>query len=59
VQETGLGLVVRLDDPAGSAQRLLDWQRPLVSPEVIERHGLTWAQEEKVLERVYRDLGIV
>ncbi len=59
VQETGLGLVVELDDPAGSARRIRAWQPPAVSRELIERHGLTWEQERRVLEQVYRDLRII
>jgi glycosyltransferase involved in cell wall biosynthesis len=59
VEETGLGLVVQLNDPAGSAARISQWTPPVVSREQVERWGLTWEQEEQQLERVYRDLGIV
>jgi glycosyltransferase involved in cell wall biosynthesis len=59
VNETGLGLVVELEDPAGSARRVLEWQPPKVSGELMQRHGLTWDQEQKVLEQVYRELGII
>jgi glycosyltransferase involved in cell wall biosynthesis len=59
VEETGLGLVVQLDDPSGSAQRISKWTPPVVSRELVERWGLTWEQEEQQLARVYRDLGIV
>lgn len=59
VNEHGLGIVAELDDPAGSARRIAAWTRPTVTRDVIERAGLTWAHEERALERVYRDLGIV
>jgi glycosyltransferase involved in cell wall biosynthesis len=59
VRETGLGLVVELDDPVGSARRVREWQPPAVTRELIERHGLTWEQERRVLEQVYRDLRII
>jgi hypothetical protein len=58
-EETGLGLVVALGDPAGSAQKILSWRRPIVTPEVVRKHGLTWEQEEAALARVYTDLGII
>jgi glycosyltransferase involved in cell wall biosynthesis len=58
-QETGLGLVVKLGDPAGSAQRIMGWQRPDVTREAVRQHGLTWEQEELELARVYRELGII
>lgn len=59
VEETGLGLVVKLGDPAEAARRISGWQRPSVTPQVVEQHGLTWEQEQHELERVYRDLGII
>lgn len=59
VAESGLGLVIELADPRGSARRIADWTPPIVSRELVERHGLTWEQEENELERVYRDLGIL
>jgi glycosyltransferase involved in cell wall biosynthesis len=59
VQETGLGVAVSLSDPDGAAERVLAWTPPAVSRELLERHGLTWEHEERELERVYRDLGIV
>jgi len=58
-EETGLGLVVKLGDPAGSAQKILAWQRPSVTRDAVQRHGLTWEQEEAELDRVYRDLRII
>jgi glycosyltransferase involved in cell wall biosynthesis len=58
-EETGLGLVVKLGDAAAAAQKILGWQRPNVTPEVVQKHGLTWEQEEAELARVYRGLGIV
>jgi glycosyltransferase involved in cell wall biosynthesis len=58
-EETGLGLVVKLRDPAGAAQKILSWQRPRVTREAVKEHGLTWEQEEAQLARVYGDLGIV
>ena len=59
VSETGLGLVVDLADPEGSAKRIAAWTPPAVTRDVVERHGLTWEQEERELARVYRDLGIL
>ena len=59
VEEHGLGLVVKLGDPAGSAARIATWTPPVVSRQLVERYGLTWEQEEQKLERVYRDLGII
>lgn len=59
VEEYGLGLVVKLSEPVGSAARIVDWTPPVVSRQLVERYGLTWEQEEHQLERVYRDLGII
>lgn len=59
VTETGLGLVVDLADAEGSAKRLAAWTPPTVARAAVERHGLTWEQEERELERVYRDLGLI
>lgn len=58
VEEHGLGLVAKLSDPVGSARRIVDWKPPVVSREVVQRHGLTWEQEERELRRVYRELAI-
>ena len=59
VKESGLGLVVELGKPALAAKRILEWTRPEVSRELVERHGLTWEQEVSILERLYRDLQII
>jgi glycosyltransferase involved in cell wall biosynthesis len=59
IQETGFGLVVELGNPQRSAERILAWTPPTVSRELVERHGLTWDQEEAELARVYRDLRII
>jgi glycosyltransferase involved in cell wall biosynthesis len=59
VRETGLGLVVSLADAERAAEGVLAWSPPVVSRELVERHGLTWQHEELELERVYRDLGII
>lgn len=59
VKECGLGIVVKLGDPAEAARRIAGWTRPVVSREAVERYGLTWEQEEFELERVYRDLHII
>lgn len=58
-RETGLGLVVELRDAASSARKITQWQAPVVDRTEVERHGLTWEQEEAALDRVYRDLGII
>jgi glycosyltransferase involved in cell wall biosynthesis len=59
VTETGLGLVANLDDARGAAARIASWQPPRVTRDVVEKHGLTWEQEERALARVYSDLGII
>lgn len=59
VEETGLGLVVDVADPAAAAARVLGWQRPEVTPEAIAHHRLTWEHEEQELARAYRDLGLI
>jgi hypothetical protein len=59
VEETGLGLVVDIADPAAAARQVLAWQRPEVTPEAIARHRLTWEHEEQELARAYRDLGLI
>ena len=59
VEEYALGLVAKLDDPAGSAARIAAWTPPVVSRQLVERYGLTWEQEEQELARVYRELGII
>jgi glycosyltransferase involved in cell wall biosynthesis len=59
VNECGFGVVVRLGEAAEAAQRIASWARPVVSRAEVERLGLTWQQEQSVLERVYRDLRII
>lgn len=59
MEETGFGLVVDIGKPQLAAERILAWAPPTVSRELVERHGLTWDQEEAELERVYRDLRII
>jgi hypothetical protein len=59
VTETSLGIVADLGDLAGSARRIATWAPPSVTRDAVERHGLTWEQEERELERVYRAQGLV
>lgn len=59
VEETGFGLVVDLNDPAGSARRVAAWERPTITRAAVEQHRLTWETEEQELERAYRDLGVL
>lgn len=59
VTECGLGLVIDLEDPIGSARRVACWTPPVVTRDAVERHGLTWEHEERELERVYRELGLL
>jgi glycosyltransferase involved in cell wall biosynthesis len=59
VTENNLGLVVDLANPEASARRLATWTPPVVDRIRVEALGLTWEHEERVLERVYRELGIV
>jgi glycosyltransferase involved in cell wall biosynthesis len=59
VEETGFGLVVDLNDPAGSARRVAAWERPTVARAAVEQHRLTWETEEQELARAYRELGIL
>lgn len=59
VRPLGVGLVADLADPEETARRIASWERPAVTPELLERSGLTWEQEEGVLARVYRDVGII
>ncbi len=59
IGELGLGLVADLGDAPGTARKLMSWQRPSVTRGDLEKHGLTWEQEQGKLRDVYRDLGLV
>ena len=43
--------MVDLADPAAAAERLVNWQRPSITPDDIARHRLAWEYEEQELAR--------